>query len=233
MHNLVLYSDQLFPECAAIDRRLADILEARGTGKRLAYVASGPEPDRSFFLAARSYYGRYGLDLTLFFDLDEPQPPQAIAALFASDAIHLSGGHTGGFLERLKRSRMLRPLRDWALAGGMLIGVSAGAILMGPTIATDAPFIGLKPEEITDGDALDLTPFEFFPHLSDDESYLLTLLNYSTHAARPIVACNDSDGVVVSGRRIECFGNPLWIFNGAVWTPNEIILDGFSIAWVR
>ncbi len=230
MVNLVLYSDQLFPECSAIDRRLVEMLEALGPGRRIAYVASGPEPDRSFFLAARSHYGRYGLDLALFFDLDEPHSAEDIAALFASDAIHLSGGHTGGFLEPLKRSRMLGPLRNWALSGGILIGVSAGAILMAPTIATDALFIGLRPEDIADGDALDLVPFAFFPHLSDDDTHLPALLRYSTHTAQPIVACNDGDGIVVTGRRVECFGDPVWIAAGSVQTAGDIRLDGFSIS---
>ncbi|MGE6783517.1 Type 1 glutamine amidotransferase-like domain-containing protein [Ensifer adhaerens] len=229
MLNLVLYSDQVHPDCSAIDRRLVEMLRARGGGNRIAYVASGPEPDRGFFLAARSYYGRYGLDLSLFFDLDEPQSGEATTDLFASDAIHLSGGHTGGFLERLKRSGMLAPLRDWALSGGNLIGVSAGAILMGPTIAMDALFIGLKPEEITDGDALNLVPFAFFPHLNDDVVYLPELLRYSTKTTRPIVACTDSDGVVVMADRIECLGNPVWISDGAVRRSDEIRLSNFSI----
>lgn len=232
MVNLVLYSDQLFPECSAIDRRFVEMLEALGPGRRIAYVASGPEPDRGFFLAARSYYGRYGLDLALFFDLDEPHSPGDIAALFACDAIHLSGGHTGEFLERLKQSRMLGPIRDWALSGGILIGVSAGAILMAPTIATDALFIGERPEDIKDGDALDLTPFEFFPHLSDDEAYLPALLRYSTRTTRPIVACNDSDGMVVTGGGIECLGKPLWICGGAIRAPGEIELDRFVLSQV-
>lgn len=230
MVNLALYSDQLFPECSAIDRRLADMLYARGPGRRTAYVASGPEPDRAFFLAARTYYGRCGFDLAQFYDLDEPLAADDVGALFASDAIHLAGGHTGGFLERLKRSGLFGPLRDWALSGGVLVGVSAGAILMGPTIATDAPFVGLKPEEITDGHALDLVPFEFCPHLNDDEAYLPTLLRYSTHTPRPIVACNDGDGVVVTGGTIECIGSPLWLSGGAIRPPGEIKLHGFAIA---
>ncbi|MCK3776153.1 Type 1 glutamine amidotransferase-like domain-containing protein [Ensifer sesbaniae] len=229
MLNLVLYSDQIFPECSVIDLRLVDRLRARGTGNRIAYVASGPEPDRGFFLAARSYYGRYGLDLALFFDLDEPHSAEDIAALFASDAIHLAGGHTGGFLERLKRSGMLGPLRDWALAGGILIGVSAGSILMAPTIATDALFIGRRPEDIADGDALDLVPFAFFPHLNDDDAYLPALLRYSALLLRPIVACNDGDGIIVTGGRIECLGSPLWLAGGAARAPGELELDGFSI----
>ncbi len=227
--NLILYSDQIFPGCSAIDRRLADILKVRGIGNRLAYVASGPEPDHTFFVNAQAYYRRFGLDLALFFDLDEPHSAEDIAALFACDAIHLSGGHTGSFLDRLRRSGMIGPLRDWALSGGILIGVSAGAILMTPTIATDALFIGRRPEDVTDGDALDLVPFEFFPHLGDDATYLPELLRYSTHTAHPIVACNDSDGIVVTGRRIECVGNPLWICGGVVRAPGEIELGGFSI----
>ncbi|MEI3851205.1 MULTISPECIES: Type 1 glutamine amidotransferase-like domain-containing protein [Ensifer] len=230
MLNLILYSDQIHPDCSAIDLRLVDLLKAGGRGNRIAYVASGPEPDRGFFLAARSYYGRYGLDLALFFDLDEPHSPGDVAALFACDAIHLSGGHTGEFLERLKQSRMLGPIRDWALSGGILIGVSAGAILMAPTIATDALFIGLRPEDIADGDALDLVPFEFFPHLNDAAAYLPALLRYSTHTARPIIACNDSAGIVVTGGQIECFGDPVWIAAGTVQTTGDIRLDGFSIS---
>ncbi|MGF6174228.1 Type 1 glutamine amidotransferase-like domain-containing protein [Ensifer sp. 4252] len=230
MVNLVLYSDQIWPACSAIDRRLVELMKGRGTGKRLAYVASSPEPDRRFFLDAGSYYGRYDLDLSLFFDLDEPHSSEDIAALFACDAIHLSGGHTGGFLDRMRRSGLIQPLRDWALSGGILIGVSAGAILMGPTIATDALFIGRKPEEIADGDALDLVPFEFFPHLNDEARYLPDLLRYSGHTPRPILACNDGGGVVVAAGRVECVGNPLWISGGAARAAGEIKLDGFSIA---
>ena len=227
MLNLVLYSDQIVPACAAIDLRLVELVAAHGAGNRIAYVASGPEPDRDFFLAGQAYYGRLGLELALFFDLDEPHSADDIAALFASDAIHLAGGHTGGFLERLKRSGMLGPLSDWARSGGILIGVSAGAIVMAPTIATDALFIGERPEDIEDGAALGLTPFEFFPHLGDDDGYLPALLRYSLSTPRPILACNDGDGIVVSGGRIECFGNPLWIAAGAARPPTEPMLQGF------
>lgn len=230
MLNLILYSDQIFPDCSAIDRRLVELLKARGTGNRIAYVASGPEPDRNFFLDAQSYYGRYDLDLALFFDLDEPHSAEDIAALFACDAIHLAGGHTGSFLERLKRSGMVQPMRGWALSGGILIGVSAGAILMGPTIATDALFIGRKPGEIMHGDALDLVPFEFFPHLNDEATYLPDLLRYSTGTSTPIVACNDGNGVVVANGKVECVGNPLWICGGTVRTPDDIELAGLSIS---
>ena len=100
---------------------------------------------------------------------------------------------------------------------------------MAPTIATDALFVGQRPEDVSDGGALDLLPFAFFPHLNDDDTYLPTLLRYSTHTPRPIVACNDGDGIVVTGGRIECLRCPLWIARGTVRAPGEIALDGFSV----
>lgn len=215
MVNLVLYSDQTAGEGAEIDACLLGLLRERRGGARIGYVASGPDPEHTFFQAGRAYYARLGLDLCLYHDLDLTRDAMDIARLFACDAIHLSGGHTGDFLMRLKRSALLAPLRDWARGGGVLIGVSAGAILMAPTIATDALFLGERPEDV-EGEALDLMPLEFFPHLDDDAAYLPALLRYSRHTRRPILACNDGDGAVVHEGRVACFGKAIWIVDGAV-----------------
>lgn len=222
MVNLLLYSDQVIPENSAIDMRLLELMKAREAGPRIAYIPSGPEPERRFFRDRKAYYAQYGLDLALFYDLDERHRAEDMAELFACDAIHLSGGNTSGFLQRLKHSGTLDPLRDWALRGGILIGTSAGAVLMTPTIAIDAIFSGGRPEEIMDGGALDLLPFEFFPHLNIKATYLAELVRYSTHTTRPIVAVNDGAGIIVSDGLAKCIGSPLWIFDGAIRQPSEI-----------
>jgi len=228
MVNLALYSDQVIPQNAAVDARLMDLMKTQGVGTRLGYIPSGPEPDRYFFNDRKRYYARLGLDLALYHDLDGPHGSAETAALFGCDAIHLSGGDTSAFLGRMKRHAMLAPLRDWAMKGGILIGTSAGAILMTPTIATDALFAGRKPEEMADGDALDLLPFEFFPHLNDDAAYLPQLVRYSRHTARPIVACNDGDGIVVSNGVVEWIGSPLWISDGVVEHAAQIAFPAIS-----
>ena len=228
MINLALYSDQIIPENSAIDIQLLALMKAEAAGTRIGYVPSGPEPEQCFFNERMRYYARYGLHLSSFYDLDEPHSAEETSELFACDAIHLSGGHTGGFLDRLKRSAMLDPLRDWALKGGILIGTSAGAILMTPTIATDALFSGGQPEDVRDGAALNLVPFEFFPHLDTKASYLPDLIRYSRHTPRPIVACNDGQGVVVSKGRVEFIGSPLWIVDGAIKQAKEITLARIS-----
>lgn len=205
------------------------MMEARGSGRRIGYIASGPEPDRRFFNGRKIYYAQSGLHLAQFHDLDASHSDQEIEKLLACDAIHLAGGQTGPFLNRLRRSRMLGLLRDWALSGGILVGASAGAILTTPTIATDALFSDRQPEETEDGAALNLVPFEFFPHLGGKPSYLLDLLRYSRNTPRPIVACRDGDGIVVTRGMIECVGQPVWIAAGAVRKASEITPAGFSI----
>jgi len=167
----------------------------------------------------RAYYARHGLDIDVVYDLDRANDQNEIEALPACDAIHLSGGDTVSFLRRLKRSGMLEPLRSWAAAGGILIGTSAGAILMTPTIALHALFDGRRPEEIKDATALDLVPFEFFPHAHAKTGYLTELVSYSARNARPIAACPDGDGIVITGGTVECIGDLIWFSDGAIIEP--------------
>ncbi len=212
MINAVLYSDQVIPANDKVDVRLVELM--KGRGPRIGYVPSGPDPNFRFYTEKQTYYARRGFTLDVFYDLDQEHSVTEIDALLACDAIHLSGGDTAAFLIRLKRTGMLRKLRGWALKGGLLIGTSAGAILMTPTIAVDALFSGGRPEGVKEGEALDLVPFEFFPHLKAKQSYLTDLLAYSTHNSRPIIACPDGDGVVVSEGFAECIGDLLRLSEG-------------------
>ncbi|MBY5314733.1 peptidase E [Rhizobium leguminosarum] len=207
-----LYSDQVIAENAPMDRRLAALVLARGN--RIGYIASGPDPQRAFFDGKRQYYLSYGLSLDPFVDLDALSGDEEINRLFSCDAIHLSGGHTGDFLRRLRRNGMLDKLRSWALDDGILVGTSAGAILMTPTIAVDALFSGGSPDAVQDAAALDLLPFEFFPHLNDDPGYLSALLRYSETTATPILACRDGEGLILGNGLVEIFGAPLTISGG-------------------
>ena len=51
---------------------------------------------------------------------------------------------------------------------------------MTSTVALDAMFSGEDPRAVRDSKALDLIPFEFFPHLNKSADYLPQLLAYST-----------------------------------------------------
>jgi dipeptidase E len=214
--NLALYSDQIIPANCRVDFRLLEMIAQQSRCYDLGYIPSGPDPDLRFFKECKEYYARYGLHLSVFHDLDLCHTGQSMNDLLSCGSIHLSGGNTRAFLERLKRSATLGILRDWALKGGILIGASAGAILMTPSIAADALYSGNRPEEVEDFGALDLLPFEFFPHLFGKPSYLEDLLRYSRSTPRPILACPDGDGVIVTQGKVDCIGKPMWLLNGSI-----------------
>ena len=210
-----MYGDQVIAQNRKVDLRLLDLVAGR---KRIGYVSSGPEPDRRYYSERRAYYAGLDLDLSVFFDVGAVDA-EGLADLLDCDAIHLSGGDTRAFLRLLKAHDLMATLSDWALKGGLMIGTSAGAILMTPTVAIDALFTGEDPSAVHDGGALNLVPFEFFPHFDSGTDYLPGLLSYSTTTPNRIAACRDGDGIVVRGSAVECLGDIVWIRNGAIIQP--------------
>jgi dipeptidase E len=209
----VLYSDQVVAENDRVDRHLLRLMPAR---PRIGYLPSAPDPDRRYFREKVAYYGRYGITDLVYVPLDRPLPRETLDDLLACDAIHLSGGSTRAFLARLRQTEMIEPLRRYAAAGGILVGTSAGAILMTPDIAVDALFQGRPPERSADGAGLSLVPFEFFPHLGADPAHLPALVAYSRQNAGPILACRDGDGVIVDAGRTICVGDIVLVEDGTV-----------------
>lgn len=221
MVSLVMYSDQVIPENDKVDARLLDLMAGRG--RRIGYVPSGPEPDRRFYRERQAYYSKLDLDLSICFDMTGPLDAAGLGPLLNCDAIHLSGGNTRAFLHLLKVNCLLGPLAEWTRNDGLLIGTSAGAILMTPTVALDAVFSGEDPGAVRDGGALDLVPFEFFPHLDKSTDYLPRLLAYSMDTSRRIAACRDGDGVVVNNDVVESVGDIVWIADGAMVEPAAMV----------
>ena len=128
MKKLVLYSDQEIPENARIDRRMLALIDK--PHPLVGYIPSSADPDRKWFKIKQAYYAAIGVTLTNYFELDDHFEPDALASLIQCDAIHLSGGNTYHFLYWLRRRGMLEVLRNYVKNGGVLIGNSAGSILM-------------------------------------------------------------------------------------------------------
>ncbi|MEL7515529.1 MAG: Type 1 glutamine amidotransferase-like domain-containing protein [Pseudomonadota bacterium] len=209
-----MYSDQVIAENQKVDAVLLDLMAARG--RAVGYITSGPEPDRRFFREKEAYYDRLGLSLTVFFDTQRRPQEAELNLLFDCDAIHLPGGDTRAFLKQLRDCDLLAHLADWAKRGGLLIGASAGAIMMTPTVALDAVFTDEDPLAVNSGRSLGLVPFEFFPHLNKSSYYLPKLLSYSERSQNRIAACRDGDGLVINDGQVCCVGDIVWIENGAV-----------------
>lgn len=107
---------------------------------------------------------------------------------------------------------MLLPLRQYVKQGGVLIGVSAGSILMTPDISI-CPLYVNEPREIeTDFAALNLVDFAFAPHFGERSPDLAALREYSREHRTIVYACRDSDGIVIIDDNVKCVGDVVKVY---------------------
>jgi dipeptidase E len=153
----------------------------------------------------QQHYRSLGTRFDLYVDETEADIRDATARLCDCDAIYLSGGNTFHFLAWLRQTPLLGALHRYANRGGMLIGASAGAILMTPTVATAALCGDERDPSNPDERALGLVRFGFWPHFRLGQER--ELRDAATgDFSWPLYACPDGAGVIVNGTRIERHG---------------------------
>jgi dipeptidase E len=202
--RLALFSDQQHCANRAIDERLLRLIGVQAP--LVGYVSSASDPDRTYFEACRERYAGMGVDLCCYVDELNCGSEEVLNELLACDAIHLSGGNTFSFLGWLQRSRLLYSLAAFARSGGVLIGVSAGAILMTENVDSATLCGDVKDPSVLKQQGLALVPFSFWPHFDPLNSTVSA--EALAGLPSPIYACPDGSGLVVEGSSIERFGNP-------------------------
>jgi dipeptidase E len=176
----------------------------------LGYIPSQTDRKRKYFRKSKAFFSSIGVTDFLYFDVDEEYNDHLKEQLLTCDGIYLSGGNTFSFLHSLKVRDLIKIIRRMVESGKPLIGVSAGAILMADSINIakfiDANTIGM--EELS---ALGLVPFEFLPHLDDQQSRFEKMEQYSKATGKKIYACFDGDGIIVVDDIVEEYGDILKI----------------------
>ncbi len=167
--------------------------------------ASSYDSDLEFVEFVKQYK-RFGITDFLHFPVDREFDSTLYETLFHSKVIHLHGGNTYYFLNTLKRSGIYNFLQEFVSQGGILTGLSAGAIIMSPCINT-AGFPSFDKDENEDKirnlKGLDLVRFEFFPHYRNSQRYDREILSYSKKTNNPIYACPDGNGIIVESDTIK------------------------------
>ncbi|GAA6621046.1 hypothetical protein NUACC26_068640 [Scytonema sp. NUACC26] len=205
MRQLVFYSDRAMAANQQVDRYLLQLLDA--TTARIGYISSSSDPKRQYFNAEQKYYQQYGFELAIYVELDVAYKPDLLDELFACDAIHLSGGNTYYFLYWLQQRGLMTRLREYALRQGVLIGISAGAIIMTQEV-TSAELCGDTPyAPLTIYQGLGLVDFAFVPHVQDTPENYARMQAYTNHQQRVLYGCHDGDGIVVAGETVTLVGN--------------------------
>lgn len=218
--NLVFYSGGTGSE----NRPLAEAAVQMLKGKKNPLVTFVPVDDEDFDAEYRAFVKTFkalGINNFRCVSIDVNLTKKQERDLLSSDAIFLGGGNTFYFLKHMKERKLLPKLRAFVKRGGILLGLSAGSILMTPSITTaavpsmdsDANDVGLR-----EWSALGLVPFEFSPHYYTSKAADKELLEYSKKIAHPIYACADGEGIVVRAGEIQFVGNVTVFHNGLKYT---------------
>jgi dipeptidase E len=219
--KLVFYSGGDEVQNSCIDKSFVDLI-----GKKNPLVTFIPS---SSYLAEQEFktfirhYSKYKIKKFLHFPVDIPFDQTLLNEVFKSDAIHLGGGNTFYFLNSLRRNNLIFQLKKFVERGGILTGLSAGAILMTENIETagypefdrDENEVGLK-----NLSSLNLVDFLFFPHFRNSLRYDSAFKRFSKSKKKNIYACPDGSGVVVNGDEIRFLGRVFVFSQGCKITIN-------------
>lgn len=213
--KLVLYGggheeENLHLDAEAI--RLANVEDPRVT-----YIPSCSYDSEIDFIAFVQNYRKLGLTRFIHFPIDVPYDQVLLGEAFSSDIIHLSGGNTYYFLKYLRKTGILSMLKKFVKDGGVLTGMSAGGILMTPDIATAGyPKFDCdqNDEKVKNLKALNIVPFDFFPHYKNSARYEKELVVQSKKIKRPVYAVPDHSGIVVEGNSMKFVGKTVCFHEG-------------------
>ncbi|EOO13486.1 MULTISPECIES: Type 1 glutamine amidotransferase-like domain-containing protein [Bacillus cereus group] len=210
MRKLVLLSD--ISKCnSLLEEKIRELLNVNPL--KLGYIPSQTDKSRKYFKTAKVFFERMGFKDFLYFDVDSEYDESLIDQLIACDAIYLSGGNTFRFLKSLKNKQMLPLLRDVVDSSKVLIGASAGSILMSETIRS-AEYIDENTVGLDDLSSLALVDFDFMPHWEHEQHQEEKLIQ--EYYNKPLYTCLDGDGIIIMGEQMYFCGDISEIREGKI-----------------
>lgn len=210
--KLVMFSEQLINKDNPMNRAMANIIKQKDM--KIGFIPSVSDTSKKCYNEVKSYYENFGIKKILYFDLDKDYNENLIDELLSCNAIHLSGDNTEKFIELLRSKGFEKILIQYVKDGGILIGASAGSIIMSSSIEI-INCIGEK-TTIANKNALNLVDFEFIPHWGENKSNLYKIIDYSTKRENPIYCFKDGYGVIINGDTMDFYGDVTKIYKGNV-----------------
>jgi dipeptidase E len=211
--KLVLYSDQVIGKTEKIDEELLRLIGKRNP--RVGYIPSCSDVTRKYYNQKVQYYGRMGINDLMYFDLDREYDENRMKDMFECDAIHLSGGDTSYFLSNINKRKFDTRLKEYVNNGGVLIGISAGAIIMSEAI----DIVNVMEESFDssqDTSGLGLVDFDICPHWDRGIYDINIYADYSKRKNKLVYLCSDGDGIIIDGERRQLIGNIIKIEMGHI-----------------
>lgn len=181
-------------------------MEITKRGNKVAYISSSPqEAPWPYYVTTCDDYKKIDESIEVdYFDLSDDFSDESLEEMLNYGTIYLSGGNTYIFLNDARKRSLYKILRKHLQNGGLLIGASAGALMMTPTIDIADGF-DENIFELTDVKGFAFVPFEFFPHF--EELYRDQIDMYMKNRTRELYLCKDGDGIFCGDDGVQIFGN--------------------------
>lgn len=213
--KLVLYGGGFDYENRRLDSELIKLVAS--DSPQLTYIPADSYMSHIDFAEVVEQYKPFGIKKFIHFPIDRPFADILKQEALSSDIIYLSGGNTYFFLANLRKKKLIPELKQFLKRGGVLAGLSAGAILMTQNIET----AGFPDFDCDDNDinlknlkAMSLVDFEFFPHYRNSKRYSDALLEYSMISQNPLYGCPDGAGIIVDNDRTTFLGKIYCFYQG-------------------
>lgn len=157
-------------------------------------------------------FSKFGIHKILCMPIDIPIDKTILNVAFQSDFIYLEGGNTYYFLYYLKQMKLMDRLIKFVKDGGILAGLSAGALLMTKNIKL-AGFPDFDKDDNEVGlnqlSSLGLVDFQIFPHYVHSKRYKEAFCQFTIKNHSNLFAIPDSSGIIING--------PNTIFHGKIY----------------
>lgn len=219
--RLVFYSGGEGSDNKKLDELL--ISKINNKNPQFTYIPYAHYESEIHFKEFVDQYQIYDIEKFIYFPVDIPYEEIMLKEVLKSDVIHLSGGNTFYFLSSLRKYKLLGQLRQFVKKGGILTGLSAGAIIMTPTVDTAAyPKFDCDEnyDDIKNFNSLNLVDFHFYPHYKKSQRYDRALKTLSKKLKSPLYACPDGHGIFVEDNNLQFVGTAICFFQGKKFTLN-------------
>ena len=201
--SIYMLSDSAKPNPVLREHLTQEVAEMGGA---IAYVSATQTPQSTpFFETTQQEYRALDPSFcTEYFDLTFPAAH--LARMLDFGVVHLSGGNTFEFMAQVVNREFGDLLLHHLDRGGLLVGVSAGAILLTPRLET-AHIAGDAHQDAKDMSGLGIVPFEFYPHYTGTQREDSQLNRYAKKLGAAVFACPDTEGLRVEhNKKVTTFG---------------------------
>ncbi len=203
MQQIFLCSDQHSKATDQVNSHLFEILKQ--TNQKIVYIPSESDPQRRYFAKTADYYRYLGFHDITYFGIGSEDETGTWETVSHCAAVHLSGGRTAPFLASLLQRNFLQQLKNHLEHHGVIIGVSAGAMVLGQRVFAEpypeqkeAPQGKRKRNQKSESSplrGLGILPFDVLPHHTGCSQELASIDSHRLLTKNAVWALGEDDAL--------------------------------------